>query len=117
MQSRPMISASVTIGLLEAIEAADIDPRKVLESLDLDPAVFSRAEGFIPCSSFARALERAAELTLDCSFGLRFAARSNPKNIGALAYAVLNSSTVAAAFKTAARYFHLHNEAAQLAFR
>jgi AraC-like DNA-binding protein len=112
-----MISASVTIGLLQAIKDAGIDPRKVFESLDLDPAVFSRAEGFIPCSSFAHALERAAELTFDCSFGLRFAARSNPKNIGALAYAVLNSSTVAAAFETAARYFHLHNEAAQLVFR
>jgi len=56
-----MISASVTIGLLEAIEDADVDPRKVLESLDLDPVVFSRAEGFIPCSSFARMLEGVAE--------------------------------------------------------
>jgi AraC-like DNA-binding protein len=116
MQSRPMISASVTIGLLEAIEDADVDPRKVLESLDLDPAVFSRAEGFIPCSSFARMLEGVAELTGDCAFGLRFGARSNPKNIGALTYAVLNSPTVAAAFETGARYLHLHNEAAQVTF-
>jgi hypothetical protein len=35
-----MISASVTIGLLETIKDAHVDPRKVLESLDLDPAVF-----------------------------------------------------------------------------
>jgi AraC-like DNA-binding protein len=59
----------------------------------------------------------AAELSGDGSFGLRFGARSNPKNIGALAYAVLNSPTVAAAFEIAARYIHLHNEAAQLSFR
>ena len=90
MQSRPMISASVAIGLPETIRDAGIDARKVFESLDLDPAVFSRAEGFIPCSSFARVLQRAAELTGDYSFGLRFGARSNPKSIGALAYAVLN---------------------------
>ncbi len=117
MHSRPMISSSVTIGLVEVIKDAGIDPKKFLASLDLDPAVFSRAEGFIPCSSFARVLERAAKLTGECAFGLHFGARSNPKNIGALAYAVLNSATVAAAFETAARYFHLHNEAAQLVFR
>jgi hypothetical protein len=51
---------------------------------------------------------RVAELTGDCVFGLRFAVRSNPKNIGALTYAVLNSPTVVAAFETAARYLHLH---------
>jgi AraC-like DNA-binding protein len=112
-----MISASVTIGLPEAIKDAGMDPTKVFESLDLDPAVFSRAEGFIPCSSFARVLEAAAELSGDGCFGLRFGARSNPKNVGALAYAVLNSPTVAAAFEIAARYIHLHNEAAQVSFR
>jgi AraC-like DNA-binding protein len=117
MRSRPKISASVTIGLIQAIEDAGIDPNKVFESLDLDPAVFSRAEGSIPCSSFARVLETAAELTGDGAFGLRFGAGSNPKNIGALAYAVLNSPTVTAAFETAARYLHLHNEAAEVVLR
>jgi AraC-like DNA-binding protein len=61
-------------------------------------------------------LERTAELTGDRAFGLRLGARSNPKNIGAIAYAVLNSPTLAAAFETAGRYLHLHNEAAQVAF-
>ena len=116
MQSRPMISASVTIGLPEAIQEAGIDSGKVFESLDLDPAVFSRVEGFIPCWSFARVLELAAEISGDASFGLRFGARSNPKNVGALAYAVLNSPTLAAAFEIAARYIHLHNEAARVSF-
>jgi AraC-like DNA-binding protein len=117
MQTAPMISASVTIGLPEAIKDAGIDSRKVFESLDLDPAAFSRAEGFIPCSSFARVLEVAAELSGDGSFGLRFGARANPKNVGALAYGVLNSPTLAAGFEIAARYIHLHNEAAQVSFR
>jgi len=116
MRSPPKISASVTIGLIQAMKDAGIDPKKVFESLDLDPAVFSRAEGFIPCSSFARVLETAAELTSDRAFALRFGAGSNPKNIGALAYAVLNSPTIAAAFEIAARYIHLHNEAAQVSF-
>jgi AraC-like DNA-binding protein len=117
MQSQPMISASVTIGLPEAIKQAGIDPRKVFANLDLDPAAFGRGEGFIPCSSFARALATAAGLTGDYSFGVHFGAGSNPKNIGALAYAVLNAPTVAAGFEIGARYIHLHNEAAQVSFR
>ena len=116
MHSRPMISSSVTIGLLKAITDAGADPNKILKDLDLDRAVFSRAEGFIPCSSFARLLESAAAVTGDQAFGLHFGARSNPKNIGALAYAVFNSPTVRAAFETAGRYLHLHNEAAQIVF-
>jgi hypothetical protein len=116
MHSQPLISLSVTVGLLQAIKDAGADPSDVLENLDVDPAVFSRAEGFIPCASFARVLERTAELTGDHAFGLRLGARSNPKNIGAIAYAVLNSPTLAAAFETAGRYLHLHNEAAQVAF-
>jgi AraC-like DNA-binding protein len=47
---------------------------------------------------------------------LRFGASSNPKNIGALAYAVFNSPTVKAAFEIAGRYIHLHNEAAEVVF-
>jgi AraC-like DNA-binding protein len=111
-----MISSSVTIGLLKAIKEAGADPREVLENLDLDRAGRSRAEESIPCSTFARALERAATLSGDRTFGLRFGTRANPKNIGALAYAVFNSPTVAAAFETAGRYLHLHNEAAEVAF-
>ena len=116
MRSRPMIASSVTIGLLKAIRAAGADPDRILAELELDRAILSLAEGFIPCSSFARLLEKAAAETEDPAFGLHFGARSNPKNIGALAYAVFNSPTVKAAFETAGRYIHLHNEAAEVAF-
>lgn len=93
MRSRPKISASVTIGLIQTMKDAGID-QKSFREFGFDPAVFSRTEGFIPCCSFARVLQRAAELTGDCAFGLRFGANSNPKNLGALAYAVLNSATL-----------------------
>ena len=116
MRAPLMISSSVTVGLLKAIKDAGVDPNRVFETLDLDPAVFSRAEGFISCASFARVLEEAAALTGDRTFGLHFGSSANPKNMGALAYAVFNSPTVAAAFETGARYLHLHNEAAQATF-
>ena len=111
-----MISSSVTVGLLKAIEDAGADPNEIFENREFARTVFSRAEGFIPCSGFARLLENAATVTGDQAFGLHFGARSNPKNIGALVYAVINSPTVAAAFETAGRYLHLHNEAAEVAF-
>jgi len=116
MHSRPMISSSVTIGLLKAIKEAGADPGEVLENLDLDRAGRSRAGESIPCSTFARALERAATLSGDRTFGLRFGTSANLKNFGALAYAVFNSPTVAAAFETAGRYLHIHNEAAEVVF-
>ena len=116
MRPGPMISSSVTIGLLKAIDDAGANPDEILRNLRIDRGDVSRPEGFVACSSFARLLESVAVETGDAIFGLRFGARSNPKNIGALAYAVFNSPTVKAAFETAGRYIHLHNEAAEVAF-
>jgi AraC-like DNA-binding protein len=111
----PLISATVTIGLPQAIADAGGNLDEILQDLGVDPATLSRAEGFIPCANFARILDATARRTGDPAFGLHFGARSNPKNNGCLAYAVMNSPTVISAFETAARYIHLHNEAAQLA--
>jgi AraC-like DNA-binding protein len=112
MRTRPMIAATVAMGLPDAIRSAGADPEQLI---GFDNLVF-KTEGFVPCSVYARALEEAARLTSDDCFGLHFGERSNPKKIGALAYAVLNSQTIAAAFETAGRYLHVHNEAAQVAF-
>ena len=51
---RPMISVAATTGLLEAIASEGANPDHVLRTLGLDRAVLSNAEGFIPCSTFAR---------------------------------------------------------------
>jgi len=104
-----MISCSVTIGLAQAVADAGANPDEVLPDIGLSRAELASPEGFIPCAIFARALDRAAAASGDCVFGLHFGARYNPKNIGALAYAVFNSPTVGAALESAARYIHLHN--------
>jgi AraC-like DNA-binding protein len=116
MPTSPLISAAVTIGLPQAIDDAGAKSDEILYDLDIDRTLLSRTDGFIPCSSFARILETTARRTGDQAFGLHFGARSNPKTIGCLAYAVMNSPTVAAAFETAGRYIHLHNEAAEVVF-
>jgi AraC-like DNA-binding protein len=113
---RPMISVAATTGLLEAIGNAGADPDQVLPALELDRTVLSNAEGFIPCSTFARLLEEAARATGDPCFGLHFGERFNIKNIGALAYVVLNSPTIAVADQHVARYLKLYNQAANVFF-
>ena len=113
---RPMISVAATTGLLEAIGSAGADPDQVLRALELDRAVLSKTEGFIPCSTFARLLEEAARATGDSCFGLHFGERFNVKNIGPLAYVALNSPTIAVADEHVARYFKLYNQAAKVFF-
>ncbi len=111
-----MMSVAAATGLLEAIKAAGGNPDQILTTLGLDRAVFSRAEGSIACSVFARVLEEAARATADPCFGLHFGERFNPKNNGPLVYVVLNSPTIAVGFETAARYLHVQNEAAKMSF-
>ena len=113
---RPMISVAATTGLLETIGSAGANPDQVLRALELDRAVLSNPEGFIPCSTFARLLEEAARVTGDPCFGLHFGERFNVKNIGPLAYVVLNSPTIAVADEHVARYFKLYNQAAKVFF-
>ena len=110
---KPMISVAAMSGLLEAIRGAGADPDQVFRKFELDPSVLTNAEGFIPCAVFAGILEEAARATGDDCFGLHFGERFNPKNIGPLAYAVLNSPTVGEADAQVARYIKLHNQAAQ----
>ena len=108
----PMISLAAATGIIEAIVARNGNPDQILQTVGLNRSIISDEERFIPASTFARLLEECARATKDDSFGLHFAERYNPENIGALAYVVLNSPTMATAVENAARYMRLHNEAA-----
>lgn len=89
------------IGLARAIKDAGANPDKFFREVELDSSTLSSAEGFITCVAFARLLDRAAASSGDRAFGLHFGARFDPKDIGALAYAVFNSPTVGAARRPA----------------
>jgi len=78
MRARPMIAATVTTGLLDAIRSAGADPEQFLRQVGLDNSVLLNTDGFLPCSAYARALEGAASLTSDSYFGLHFGERANP---------------------------------------
>ena len=109
---RPMISVAAMTGLLEAITAAGKDPDQILRALGLDRSVLRNPEGFVASSIFTRLLEEASRQTGDDCFGLHFGERFNPKNIGSLAYVVINSPTILAGIENGARYLKVHNQAA-----
>jgi AraC-like DNA-binding protein len=111
-----MISIAATTGLLEAITAAGGNPDEILRGFGLDRSVFSKPEGFIPCSVFAGILREAARSTGDDCFGMHFAERFNPKNIGPLAYVALNSPTIAAGIQNVERYLHVYDSSAKWFF-
>ena len=113
MGTRPLISRNVTVGLIDAIASVTANGDQVCRSLGLDSMNSADLDGFIACADFARLLEQIAQATGDDYFGLHFGERSDPKNLGPLVYAVVNSPTIAAACETAARYLHVHNQALQ----
>jgi len=116
MRAKPMISVAAATGLFEAISSAGANPDEILQRLGLDRSVFSEPEGFIASSSFAQLLEEAARATADDCFGLHFAEQYNPKNIGPLVYAVLNSPTIGAGLANVERYLHVYNQAEKWLF-
>jgi AraC-like DNA-binding protein len=85
----------------------------VLGSCGLTRSTFAGPHGFIASSAFAQVLEEAARATGDECFGLHFAERYQPKDIGPLTYVVINSPTMAAGFENAGRYLRVHNQAAK----
>ena len=113
---RAMISLTAATGLLEMIEARGRDPDEVLGPLGLDRRTLGDPHGFIADADFARVLEAAARATGDDAFGLHFGEHYHPKNLGALAYIVVNSPTMGIAFENAARYLRVHNTGAEASF-
>src|SRR5689334_10508228 len=116
IRSAPMMSTAAATGLIDAIKTSGADPERLLRSVGLDPAAVADRHAFIPSAAFTLALEEAARVTGDGCFGLHFGERYHPKDIGPLAYVMLNSPTMAAAFDNVARYLRVVNEAATVSF-
>ena len=111
-----MISIAATAGLLEAITAAGGNPDQILQTWELDRSVFSKSDGFIPCSAFAGILRDTARVTGDDCFGLHFGENFHPKNIGPLAYVALNSPTIGTGIQNVERYLHVYDSSAKWFF-
>jgi AraC-like DNA-binding protein len=115
-KARSTISVTAATGLLETIAAAGANPVQVLRAAGLELSELTNADAFISSSVFAHILVEAACATGDECFGLHFGERFDPKDIGALAYTVLNSPTVAASIQNLVRYLRIHNRGAEISF-
>jgi hypothetical protein len=111
-----MVSVTVTTGLFDAIAAAGGDPDETLRALGLKRSAFSNPDRFIANATFARLLEEAGRATGDQCFGLHFGENFDVRDIGTLAYVVLNSPTIADAIRNLERYHHIHNDGAVVSF-
>jgi len=113
---KPTISVAATTGLLDAFAGAGADADAVIRTAGLNHEVLREADAFVPTAAFTRMLEEGARATRDDCFGLHFGERFDPKDIGALAYVVLNSPTVALAMENIERYVKIHNNAGRASF-
>jgi AraC-like DNA-binding protein len=111
-----MMSVTAATGLLDAIAAAGGEPDAALRAARVQRSTLQRAEGVMASGAFSRLLEEAARSTGDDCFGLHFGERFDPRDVGLLAYVVLNSPTLAAAMYNVARYVHIHNSAVRATF-
>src|SRR5262245_38161295 len=116
VRARPTISIAATTGLLEAITASGGNPDQILQAWELDRSVFSKADGFIPCSAFAGILKDTARVLFRSCFGLHFGENFHPKNIGPLAYVALNSPTIGTGIQNVGRYLHVYDSSAKWFF-
>ena len=116
MSAVPIISVAAATGLLDAVAAAGGNPDQLLSTLGLKRSIFAKPDGFIASSSFTRILEEAARATGDDCFGLHLGESFDPRDLGTLAYVVLNSPTTAVAMQNIERYLRIHNEAANVSF-
>src|SRR5687768_13521501 len=111
-----MMSVAAAARLPSAIAAGGADPDSVFRAAGLDRAVLDAPDGLMASSAFPRLLEGAAQATGDPDFGLHYAERIDPRDVGTLAYVVLNSPTIGAAIANIERYLHIHNTAATVWF-
>ena len=116
MNARARISVAAATGLLDAIAAAGGNPDQILRTVGLERSVLATADAFIASTTFSWLLEEASRATGDKCFGLHFGEHFDPKDIGVLAYVVVNSPTIALAIQNIARYVTIHSSAARVSF-
>ncbi len=109
-----MIDA-VWAGLLaKHLERQGHDAEAILASVGLDARRIRRKDARIPYFRLAALLEAASEVTGDPCFGLNFAATTDMRDMGLLAYVGLSSATLGAALRNMVRYIHVYNEGLQI---
>jgi AraC-like DNA-binding protein len=87
---------------------------RVCAAVGVDPRKVAEPEHRLPVRRFVALLEEAARASGDDHIGLRLGCSHGPDSFGPLADAILHAPDVAAAIANVSRYFHMHQEGAQL---
>lgn len=107
--------ASVARPLWRLLEQYDIDPELVFREAGLDPALMDESRGRYRVERAVAAWIKAEELIDDPCFGLKVAGAWRPKDLHALGYAFLASSTLRTAIERLVRYIGVVNDRVGLA--
>lgn len=112
-QQATMRCASLA-GLEALLERRGASLARVCAAVGVDPRQVGDPEQRLPVRSFVALLEEAARVSGDDHIGLRLGCSHGPDSFGPLADAILHAPDVAAAIANVSRYFHMHQEGAQL---
>jgi AraC-like DNA-binding protein len=109
-----LIRSACLTGYAELARAVGIDPRAMLREVFLDREYLADRELKIPTASVIRLFEISAVAAGIEDFGLRLSETRHPSNLGPVALAVRDASTLREALEAAVRYIPLHNEGMSL---
>jgi AraC-like DNA-binding protein len=112
-----MSTASVQIVrlVLAACTVRGISVTEFLSAIGLEPHQVLDPDGRVPSSVAQRAWHVAAERCADPHFGLSVAELVQPRDIGALGYAMCSSATLGEALRRLSSFFRLFHQQASLA--
>ncbi len=101
------VSVAVLTQLVRYLSSLKIDADGVFRSLGVDPGVTRFPDEQIPIETYIAVENEAARLSGDPCFGLHMGEYIEPGNYSILGYVMMNSGTLAEAFRKAARYYKI----------
>ncbi|MFC4946249.1 AraC family transcriptional regulator [Pseudonocardia sp. GCM10023141] len=111
MAPGPLARYAALANFVELSTALSADPAAMMRAVGLDPAGLAKQDRWIPASSVARLLERAAVATGRPDFGLRLGELRRLSHLGPLSMVIREEPDVRSALDVLIRYEHLYNEA------
>lgn len=104
------VLAAAASGVTEFIRAAGADPDRVLGGAGFDPRDLEDPRATVPLARYVAMMERAARLSGDAHFGLRFGQQFQPEELGLIGQLALAAPDVGTGIATFARHFVLHQQ-------
>ena len=109
MDRQPSTLATLILPIAKALRLEGVDPMKLFEQADIDPAVVINADRRIPAAKMRALWGLAGEATGNEAFGLLAAEQLQPATLQGLGLAVLASDTIYDVLKRLTRFARVFN--------